>query len=382
MRLADFILQYKQAILEEWDQFAGTHQPAAAGMDSSALRNHAAQMLDAIARDIGQLQSREQAHAKSQARGATTNENSAASTHGEARLLSGFTIDQLLAEYRALRASVLRLWADHAQAGLASDVGDIVRFNEAIDQSVAESVARYSRMINHSQHLFLAILGHDLRNPLNTTVVASQLLMCSTGLAPRHAEIAGKIHRSGLRMSKLVDDLIDYTRTHLGASLPMALAEADMAAIVQGAADELRIAVPERPIQISVEGDTCGVWDESRIAQVCSNLLGNALQHSAASTPVSVRVEPATDGVTVAVHNMGEPIAAESIGVIFDPLVRMGGRKAQPDGSDTSLGIGLYIAKTIVEAHGGTIGVSSSRTHGTTFTFTLPATPPAPLRTV
>jgi signal transduction histidine kinase len=380
MRLADFILQYEQAILEEWDEFARTNEPAASGMDAKALRNHAAQMLDAIARDIAQAQSREQAHAKSQARGANTDEDSAASVHGEARLLSGFTIDQLLSEYRALRASVLRLWADNAQMGLASDVGDIVRFNEAVDQAIAESVARYSRMINHSQHLFLAILGHDLRNPLNTTVVASQLLIKSPSLAPEQAGIAAKIHRSGLRMSKLVDDLIDYTRTHLGASLPMVHGHADLGAIVQGVADELRITRPERPIEVAVNGHTRGQWDEGRIAQVCSNLLGNALQHSPATSPVSVRVHGDAARVEVAVHNLGNPIAPEAVGMIFDPLVRIGGRKTHVDGADTSLGIGLYIAKTIVEAHGGAIGASSSREHGTTFTFSLPTSPPAPQR--
>lgn len=377
MRLADFILQYKQAILEEWDLFARTNEPAASGMDNKALRNHAAQMLDTIARDIGQLQSREQAHAKSQARGARASEDSAATIHGEARLLSGFTIDQLLAEYRALRASVLRLWADHAQAGLATDVGDIVRFNEAVDQAVAESVARYSRMINHSQHLFLAILGHDLRNPLNTTVVASQLLINSASLAPEHSAIATKIHRSGLRMSKLVDDLIDYTRTHLGASLPMDQAEADMAAIVQGTADELRIARPERPIKVTVAGPTLGKWDESRMAQVCSNLIGNALQHSPDTSPVSVRVQGDAARVSVAIHNVGNPIEPEAISMIFDPLVRVGGRKTRVNGADTSLGIGLYIAKTIVEAHGGSISASSSHEDGTTFTFSLPTSPAA-----
>lgn len=376
MRLADFIVQYKQAILEEWDVFARTNEPAASGMDGTSLRNHAAQMLDAIVKDIGEAQSREQAHAKAQARGPKTDEQSAASVHGEARLLSGFTVDQLLAEYRALRASVLRLWAHHEQASLDTHVGDIVRFNEAIDQAVAESVARYSRMINHSQHLFLAILGHDLRNPLNTTVMASRLLMNSNTLAPEHAEIADRIYRSGLRMSRLVDDLIDYTRTHLGANLPMTLAEVDMADIVHSAAGELRLALPARAITVTVNGGTRGLWDEARVAQVCSNLLGNALQHSADATPVSVDVQGKRDAVTVAIHNVGHPIEPDAIGVIFDPLVRIGGKKARADGTDNSLSIGLYIAKTIVDAHGGTIAATSSQEDGTTFTFSLPLLPP------
>lgn len=119
-----------------------------------------------------------------------------------------------------------------------------------------------------------------------------------------------------------------------------------------------------------------GLWDEARVAQVCSNLLGNALQHSADATPVSVDVQGKRDAVTVAIHNVGHPIEPDAIGVIFDPLVRIGGKKARADGTDNSLGIGLYIAKTIVDAHGGTIAATSSQEDGTTFTFSLPLLPP------
>lgn len=379
MRLADFILQHMDAILGEWDVFARSHEPAASGMDHEALRNHAAQMLKAFAKDLATEQSRTESVDKSQARGPASVEDSAATTHGEARLLSGFTIEQLLSEYRALRSSVLRRWRECDQRGAATDVDDIMRFNEAIDQAVAESVARYSRMINHSQHLFLAILGHDLRNPLSTTVIASSVLMHTSGLDPRHAEVAAKIHRSGLRMSKLVEDLIDYTRTHLGTSLPMAVKEANMADIANAAADELRMAYPDRIIDVRCRGNPHGVWDEGRIAQVCSNLLGNATQHGKPDAPITVTIEAFDAKVQVDVHNDGDPIDPEAIDTIFDPLIRMGAAYNGPTGHDTSLGIGLYIARAIVEAHGGEITATSDAEQGTTFRFTLPSVArPAP----
>jgi signal transduction histidine kinase len=370
MRLADFILQHQDAILAEWDLFAGSNEPAASSMDSKALRNHAAQMLQAFALDLATAQTPQQARDKSQARGPLASENSAASIHGEARLLSGFTIDQLLAEYRALRASVLHLWTEGKPSVLITDLDDMTRFNEAVDQAVAESVARYSRMINHSQHLFLAILGHDLRNPLNTTVVASQVLMRVQGMDPAHAEVAAKIHRSGLRMSKLVDDLIDYTRSHLGSSLPMAMTTTDMAEVANAAADELRLVRPDRTIDVIVEGSASGSWDEGRIAQVLSNLLGNAMQHSASTSPITVRVSGHQQDVRVSVHNFGEPIDPAAMGMIFDPLVRVASTSQR--GGERNLGIGLYIARAIVEAHGGHITATSDQ-QGTTFAFTLPA---------
>lgn len=380
MRLADFILEQQTTILAEWDQFAGSNEPAASGMDKKALRNHAAQMLQAFARDLATAQSATQAHDKAQARAPLAREDTAATTHGEARLLSGFTIDQLFAEYRALRASVLRLWVDSGRAPLPTDVGDMMRFNEAIDQAVAESVARYSRMINHSQHLFLAILGHDLRNPLNTTVMASNYLMQAPGIEPSHGEMAAKIHRSGQRMSKLVDDLIDYTRTHLGSALPMEVAQTDIAQVATAAADELRLSKPDRTIEIVADGSVTGMWDEGRIAQVLSNLIGNAVQHSKSDAPITVRVCGGQAQAEVSVHNYGEPIDPHAIGMIFDPLVRVGCNPHQPGNPDSSLGIGLYIARAIVEAHGGCISVSSAADEGTTFRFTLPIEPDPQVR--
>lgn len=376
MRLADFIRDHLDSILLEWDTFARSNKPAALSMDAKALRNHAAQMLKEIARDLGTAQSREQQVDKAQARGPLAEDDSPASIHGASRLVSGFTIGQVLAEYRALRSSVLRLWADHGQSGLATDADDTQRFNEAIDQALAESVARYSAMINHSQHLFLAILGHDLRNPLNTTVVASSYLMCAPGLDHGHAQVAARIHRSGLRMGRLIDDLIDYTRTHLGSALPMTLSKANIGLVCRGAVEELRISNPERAIHFDPGADLDGIWDEGRIAQVFSNLLGNALQHGSARRPITMQVESGGSDVLVRIHNEGKPIDPASVPAIFDPLVRFANPGTQTGASESSLGIGLYIARVIVEAHGGDIAVTSDAEHGTTFSVRLPRIPP------
>ena len=154
MRLADFISDYREAILEDWDAFARSNEPASLAMDGLALRDHAAHMLADIGAELGQQAGQKLTPPDDPG-------DSAASTHGAARLVSGFTIDQLLAEYRALRASVLRLWSEQGRQGLPTDLDldDIMRFNATVDQALSEAVARYSTRINHSQHLFLAILG-------------------------------------------------------------------------------------------------------------------------------------------------------------------------------------------------------------------------------
>jgi signal transduction histidine kinase len=382
MRLADFIRDHADDILRAWDAFAKSNEPAACSMDGRALRDHAPQMLAAIATDLDTAQTRQQELDTSQSRGPAGIDHSAASTHGAARLLSGFTIDQLLAEYRALRASVLRLWCEREAPDQATDIADIMRFNQAVDQALAESVARYTAMINHSQHLFLAILGHDLRNPLSTTVVASSYLMRAPNLDPALAQVAARIHRSGLRMGRLVDDLVDYTRTHLGSALPMSMTKANMGMICRCVVEEVRLAHPERAIQFDPGPELDGIWDEGRIAQVLSNLLGNALQHGSPADPVSIQVAPAAGDIVIRIHNRGKPIAPAAMASIFDPLVRFADPQARPAGNESSLGIGLYIARAIVDAHGGAIEVASTAQEGTTFSVRLPRIPvprePAP----
>lgn len=145
MRLSAFILDHLEPILQAWEDFARTIEPPAFDMDSTALRNHASLMLKAIALDLDTEQSAIERSEKSQGRGKRGTEDTAAETHAIQRLSSGFTIEQLISEYRALRASVLDLWAKSTRTGLATDPDDITRFNEAIDQALAESVSRYAQ---------------------------------------------------------------------------------------------------------------------------------------------------------------------------------------------------------------------------------------------
>ncbi|HEX8611521.1 MAG TPA: sensor histidine kinase [Telluria sp.] len=375
MRLGNFINTHMEEILREWEAFATTIVPPALTMDSKALRNHAKLMLQAIALDLGNDQSAEQQTRKSHGLGRLLEEESSAETHAAARLFSGFTIEQLISEYRALRASVLRLWAAHAMDGRHTDAADITRFNEAIDQAVAESVVRYSQMVTKSQHLFLAILGHDLRNPLATTLMASRFIMEASEADSKCATAANRIHHAGQRMNTLVNDLIDYTRTNLGSSLPIILKAVDLENLCRDAIAEQELAHPGRRFQLISTGACHGHWDDNRIAQVLSNLLGNAVQHGSSAETIVVRLQPGKDEIVLCVENRGKVIPVENLNAVFEPLVRLANADDQAGEPGTSLGIGLYIAKEIVRAHGGAIAVTSDEQEGTRFAITLPRAP-------
>ncbi|HEY0488917.1 MAG TPA: sensor histidine kinase [Telluria sp.] len=372
VRLSDFILNNMEVILQAWEEFARTIEPPALTMDDVELRDHARQMLTVIAADLRMPQSDHQQAEKSKGNGPRGAHDTASETHAEARLQSGYTVEQLVSEYRALRSSVLRLWADDARTGIISHLEDVTRFNEAVDQALAESVARYAKMVKRSQNMFLAILGHDLRNPLGTVITGASVVTQATDIPSKYIVIATRIFNSGQRMTKLINDLIDFTRTHLGAGLPVRSKAADIGHLCANVVDELRTYHPERVLRLSGPNTLMAVFDNDRIAQVLSNVIGNAIQYGDEDGAVAVTLAELDGMVVVTVNNQGPLIEPKKLGSIFEPLVRLARNDAEEYPSHGSLGIGLFIAREIVHSHGGTIVVDSVEGSGTTFTIRFP----------
>lgn len=175
MRLADFIILNIEPILQQREDFAKTLTPAANGMNSLALRDHAERMLHAIAIDLGTSQSDEARILKSHGAAFGMEEVTSAETHAEARQASGFTIGQMIAEYRALRTSVLMLWMPPDHVSKVEEIADVIRFNEAIDQALAESVVTYTNAVDAARNVFLGVLGHDLRSPLGAISLSAEV---------------------------------------------------------------------------------------------------------------------------------------------------------------------------------------------------------------
>ena len=372
MHLSEFISGNMELIVQAWEDFARTIEPPALTMDKAALRDHATAMLGAISKDINIGQTPLEQSEKSMGHGLRDSYTSAAESHAEARLLSGYTIEQIVSEFRALRASVLRLWSDSVEKRQEVDAIDIIRFNEAIDQALAESVECYARAVKKSRNLFLSILGHDLRDPLEASIMGASLIMSTTYIASKHNEVATQIFGDGRRMQKVVNDLLDFTRAQLGSVIPINVTRTDIVNICLGAVEELRRNHPGRSIGFSAKGDREGIWDAARIAQVFSNLIGNALQHGSQDEPVTVQIDCESDQIVAKIANKGTPIERERLQSIFEPLVRFAEKGTIGDQNEDSLGISLYITREIVEAHHGAIHVESSDGEGTTFTFRLP----------
>jgi signal transduction histidine kinase len=365
-RLSDFILDNMEPILQAWEDFARTIEPSALTMDDTELRDHAKLMLTVIAADLKTPQTALEQSEKSKGNGPRDKQDTSAETH------AGYSVEQLVSEYRALRSSVLHLWTSQASGVQATAMEDMTRFNEAIDQALAESVARYAYLVKQSENMFLAILGHDLRNPLGTVITGATFIMRANDVPSKYVLAATRIFNSGQRMSKLIADLIDFTRSHLGAGIPIKPKKMNLAQICMNVVDELRTSHPERIIDFDsiVREDLFG--DDDRLAQVFSNLIGNALQYGARNEPIVMRLSSTEQEVRVTVNNKGPAISPKKIGSVFEPLVRLAATDSLDEQHETSLGIGMYIAREIVSAHHGGISVESNELEGTTFCVTLP----------
>ncbi len=204
----------------------------------------------------------------------------------------------------------------------------------------------------------IGIVSHDLGNPLAViTMSAERTLQLSRGGNALVDEGLTRILSAARRAQRMMRDLLDFTRARLGGGLPVRRGLMELEVLAEEIVAELSLNHPERQIQVQCEGDTVGQWDADRLAQMVTNLLGNALRYSPRFTPVTVRVRGEEEAVTLEVENQGSPIPETLLPHLFEPLKRGAHR---PDQQGSGLGLGLYIVRQIVLAHGGSVELSSS----------------------
>jgi signal transduction histidine kinase len=241
--------------------------------------------------------------------------------------------------------------------GAGTDVTDETRVRDELAQAVT------------FRDQLMGILGHDLRNPLGAIVAAAGLLRRRSGLSLPASAHVERIDRAARRMSEMIATLLDFTRVGFHGRLPIAIAPSDLGGVAHGIVDELRAAYPDRTIELVIDGRAHGHWDSARMGQVISNLVGNALVHGAPDEPVKVSIDAGGEELWLRVHNAGPQIPPESIPALFEPFRRGAGRDGTRLGG---LGLGLFIVRQIVLAHGGDVSVESTAADGTTFSACLP----------
>ena len=373
MRLSGFITSNLDLILADWVEFARHQEPAAASMDERALLDHGKMILQEIAADMRRPQDDDQRQAKSEGHSASasTSRNVPSRRHARERERQGFALEQMVAEYRALRATVIRLWSASDPMVSAEDLEDVIRFNEAIDQAIAESLSVFLVEVDKTRDLFLGMLGHDLRGPLSTIASCTLLEQKSRS---NESPTAAIVLRSVSQMKALLDDLVEYTRNRLGPGLTVDLAPLDLEKLARDILDEIEPLSSGRVLELKSRGDTLGEWDARRVHQALSNLVFNALKYGNPGSAVHVSLDGRSkDEVIVAVENTGKPIPPALRTRIFDPLVRAQDDEANADSqmAGANLGLGLYVVREVAAAHRGSVEVTSDESI-TRFELRLP----------
>jgi PAS domain S-box-containing protein len=270
------------------------------------------------------------------------------------------------------RTWVANYYPVRTQAGELMGVGcflmDITAHKEA-ERTLEQAVSFREQL--------LAVLGHDLRNPLNAINASAFLISRAEELDERARQAVERIRRSSARMARLINDILDFASSRLGGGIPVTRQRVNMADACRAALDELQVTFPERQLLFEAHGDTWGAWDPDRVAQVLGNLVFNALQHGREDTPVLTTVRCAGSDVLLEVSNQGEPIPAELLPRLFDPFKRRPEDQRPHEGrsGSRSLGLGLHIVRQIALAHSGDVAVRSSAEEGTRFTVRWPRGP-------
>ena len=374
-RLGAFIRSHLGEVVAAWESFARTLD-VSRQMSPEALRDHGKAMLRVVADELDaspptqEISTRSWGHADPH-----RSSDRAAASHGASRQLSGFDPVKLVSELGALRASVLSLWQKSAAAGADPlTLEDHLRFNQAIDRALAASVKSYAANVASSRDMFLAILGHDLRGPL-AAIRMSALVLGKVGLgeAPR-LMAAARVDRAARQMGHLIQDLQEFTRSRLGGGIPIQRAACDVGLVCADVIESVVTTHAGLALKFQPLGDLVVMADEDRLQQVVSNLLHNAVQHGDPLGEVSLLARGDVDEVMVQVRNSGRPIPDAALPFLFEPLVQAAPEDEAPadQRSGTSQGLGLFIAREIVQGHGGTITVASEGRAGTVFSVRLP----------
>ena len=400
MRLAEFILANVEPILAEWEAFArhiwpaGLNDPAT---DPAMVRDHAEDILRATAEDMMSPQTALEQSDKSKGRGAksatSSRIDSASALHGFSRVPSGFDLRALVAEYRALRASVIRLWRDSGPNPDLRDLDDLTRFNESIDQSLTEAVISFTEksnqdreallaneqaarrdaeIANRAKDMFLATLSHEMRTPLNAIVGWTTILRMGECSESNLAEGLEVIERSTKAQVQLMEDVLDLSRIVSG-KVRLEISDCDLAKVINAGVGAVRPAAEAKNITLDVRLDPTvsrASCDAARIQQIVWNLLSNAMKFTRKGGTVRVTLNRERSDLQIAVSDDGQGISADLLPYVFD-------RFRQADSSTRrqygGLGLGLSIVKHLAELHGGTVEAhSAGEGHGATFIVQLP----------
>ena len=370
VRLSATLEAQREALLEEWKRrvLRDPAVPEANRLPEPALSNCVPALLDALADRLRRDLTSSQAEARALGTAWLSRE------HAARRREQEYSIASAVREFSHLRSAILALcYAKHIEVTASEAAVLHSTIDEAMTTVAVEMDEAGNAQLRRDVELrerFIAILGHDLRSPLSSVIFSAARLLKDAELSPAALSAVQRIARGGERMQRMAEDMLDLIRSRQAGGIPLKRELTSAYAVCLGAIEEASARHPDRRIELKTSGHGgTGLWDHGRLTQVLSNLLCNALAHSPPKTAVDLKIDDADEQVAIRVHNQGA-IPAELVPVIFEPFRRARGDTAR--GASDGVGLGLYIVRELVHAHGGDVRLASSPADGTTFTVVLP----------
>ncbi|MBW4442947.1 MAG: HAMP domain-containing histidine kinase [Plectolyngbya sp. WJT66-NPBG17] len=358
-KASDRLKQNADKIMHLWEERTRSEVEASVHQDSLVLRDslplYLGQLVDELSNRIIRTSARINADEVESAR--------IGKLHGQERAgYADYSMSQLIFEYQILRQVIFQVLEEEAPL----EVGDRDIIIGSIEQAVNDAATQFSETLRDIQELFMVTLTHDLRGPINVVKMGTQLTLRRLDRGDTHADVAMRMMNAIDRLDSMIQNLLDASRLRTGQSLNLKFEECDLDKLVQEVAEDLRFAHGDRFVVVS-NSDVTIYCSPKEIRRVIENLAINAVKYGLPNAPITLTLEQTETQIDLAIHNEGKAIDLDAQSILFQQFRRVAAEEEQ-----MGWGLGLFLAKSIAEAHGGTIVIESSEGKGTSFIIQLP----------
>jgi signal transduction histidine kinase len=351
--------QNRDQIMQLWEKRARDEISASLHQESLILQNSLPQYLDFLVTELSTAIERTPTRIKAD----KVESDRIGRLHGRERAgYADYSITQLILEYHILRQVVFQVLEE--EAPLTPRERDIII--GSIEQAVNDAATQFSQTLSEIQELFMVTLTHDLKNPLNVVRMGTQLVLRRFERGDTHFDVTAKMIGALDRLDTMIQNLLDASRLRAGQSLNLTLKNCDLEQLFQEVVEDLNFAYEDRFVLVS-DGVVEARCSRKELRRVIENIAVNAVKYGAPDTPITLTLQHTATAISITVHNEGQPIPPEAQSILFQQF-----RRTVTAGEQKGWGLGLFLAKSLTEAHHGTIEVESAEGKGTSFIITLP----------